>query len=70
MMEVKQAVEILNQAIDMSVAAGAFKASRDVTVVNQALQVVAQFVEQNSPVDNDKVLDPGPVAKMEKVTKS
>jgi hypothetical protein len=44
-MEVAQAVNVLFQAVDMAVAGGVFKGTRDVAVLDQAKQKLAEFVQ-------------------------
>jgi len=41
-MEVNQALEVLDQAINVALSAGAFKSTKDVTVIAHALEVVRQ----------------------------
>ena len=41
-MELKQAVEVLNQAIQIALGAGAFKNTKDVAIIHQALEVVVK----------------------------
>lgn len=43
-MDEKQALDILNQGINVGLGAGAFKNSRDVAVLSQALEVLAKFL--------------------------
>ena len=59
-MEVEQALNILFQAIDVAVAQGAFKSSRDVAVVEQAKGVVAQALQPDTKTIKQ------PEAKLEK----
>jgi hypothetical protein len=54
-MEVNQALSIIFQAIDVAVASGSFKSSRDVATVEQAKQVVAQALQ-----GEEKEVGPGP----------
>jgi hypothetical protein len=53
-MEINQAVSILSQAIDVAVASGSFKSSKDVAVVNLALEITLKFVKDNT----DQVKEP------------
>lgn len=50
-MELKQAVEVVGQAINLAVGSGAFKSTQDVAVIHQALGVIAQEV----PVETESV---------------
>jgi hypothetical protein len=42
-MEIKQAIEVLKQAINIALGAGAFKATQDVAVIHTALEVITRF---------------------------
>lgn len=46
-MNEKQALDIINQGINVGLGAGAFKSSKDVAIVSQALDVLARFVDAN-----------------------
>jgi hypothetical protein len=53
-MEINQALSILSQAIDMSVAGGAFKTASDVAVVNAAKETVVKFITEHTEVTEPK----------------
>lgn len=59
-MELNQALNVLFQAIDMAVAEGAFKSSRDVAVVEQAKQRVAQEFSKDLEVKDAEEVKPAP----------
>jgi hypothetical protein len=46
-MDEKQALDILNQGINVGLGAGAFKNSKDVAIVSQAIEVLAKFLQAN-----------------------
>jgi len=48
-MELKQAIEVVKQAINIALGAGAFKATQDVAVINTALETITKWeLEQHS----------------------
>jgi len=55
-MEVKQGMEILNQAVQIALGNGAFKNTKDVAIIHQALEVVAQHVQVD--IEPEQVTEP------------
>jgi len=53
-MELTQAVEVLSQAINLALGSGAFKSTRDVTIVHQALEVVTRVATVTPEVEEVK----------------
>lgn len=62
-MDEKQALDVINQGINLAVSNGAFKNSRDVAIISQALEVVAKFLAAANPATPDV---PMPVKKITK----
>lgn len=44
-MDTKQALDVLNQGVNVAVGAGAFKNSRDVAVLAQSIEVLANYFQ-------------------------
>jgi len=49
-MELKQAIEVVKQAINIALGAGAFKATQDVAVIHAALETITKFETDQNPV--------------------
>lgn len=47
-MDEKQALDVLNQGMNVALSAGAFKNTRDVSIISQALEVLAKFLVASS----------------------
>ena len=48
-MELKQSIEVVKQAINIALGAGAFKATQDVAVIHAALETITKWeLEQRS----------------------
>ena len=52
-MNEKQAFDIVNQGINLALSNGAFKNSRDVAIISQALEVVAKFLVANEELTKE-----------------
>jgi 20S proteasome alpha/beta subunit len=48
-MELKQAIEVVKQAINIALGAGAFKATQDVAVINTALETITKWESEQHP---------------------
>ena len=48
-MELKQAIEVVTQAINIAVGSGAFKNTKDVAVINTALESIVKFKQEQEP---------------------
>jgi len=53
-METKQAVEVVHQAVQIALGSGAFKNTKDVTVIHQALEQLAKGLK----VDEAEIVQP------------
>jgi hypothetical protein len=49
-MEINQALSILSQAMDLAVGSGAFKASKDVAVIEAAKETLVKYVTGNETI--------------------
>lgn len=57
MKQKEQVLEILTQAINIAVGSGAFKNTKDVAVINQALEFVEKDYKSEPPSKSEEVIE-------------
>ena len=62
-MNTEQALQVLKQAIDLAVGAGAFKSAQDVSTIAKALEVVLNAFSPPTKQDNSGAIGPTPTKK-------
>ena len=65
-MDIKQALDVVNQGINVAVGAGAFKNARDVAVLAQSIEVLANYFQAQ---DGAKEVSVRPSPEMTKESK-
>lgn len=60
MTQKEQVLEILTQAINIAVGSGAFKNTKDVAVINQALEFVGEDYKPANPPQDERVMGDSP----------
>ena len=62
MNNIEQVVTVLEQAVNIALKAGAYSSTKDVSVINTALDVLKQYVSDNQP----EVVSEAPITKSKK----
>jgi len=57
-MELKQALEVLTQAINIAVGSGTFKTTKDVSIINVALDTILRFEQEQNASKEVEAIGP------------